>query len=184
MMRDRPHDDSQIRSIVQHGRPPSGPAEGRRTLRIAFLEPYDGGSHRAFREGLTAHSRHEIRAWTLPPRFWKWRMRGAAPWFADRLREGFTFTCPPDTPLSRPLQRALQRAPRPGALALHQPAANQLPENGNFLWRTQAFAMNDANAALAPVQALGQEGRKQLARFIAIQTMQVNFILSDPTAAS
>jgi tetratricopeptide (TPR) repeat protein/predicted Ser/Thr protein kinase len=29
---------------------------------------------------------------------------------ADRLREGFTFTCPPDTRLSRPLQRALQRA--------------------------------------------------------------------------
>ncbi len=56
-------------------------------MRIAFLEPYDGGSHRAFREGLTAHSRHEIRSWTLPPRFWKWRMRGAAPWFADRLRE-------------------------------------------------------------------------------------------------
>jgi hypothetical protein len=54
-------------------------------------------------------------------------------------------------------------------IALHQPAANQLPENGNFLWRTQSFAMNDANAALAPVQALGQEGRKQLARFIAIQ---------------
>jgi glycosyltransferase involved in cell wall biosynthesis len=54
-------------------------------LEIAFLEPYDGGSHRAFRLGLTARSRHRIVPYTLPARFWKWRMRGAAPWFADRL---------------------------------------------------------------------------------------------------
>lgn len=52
---------------------------------ILFIEPYDGGSHRAFREGLTRHSRHRLTALTLPARFWKWRMRGAAMWFADRL---------------------------------------------------------------------------------------------------
>ncbi len=56
------------------------------TLRnILFLEPYDGGSHRAFREGLARHSRHSFTGLTLPARFWKWRMRGAAVWFADRL---------------------------------------------------------------------------------------------------
>lgn len=54
-------------------------------MRILFLEPYDGGSHRAFREGLVRHSRHEIASLTLPARFWKWRMRGAAVWFADRI---------------------------------------------------------------------------------------------------
>jgi len=54
-------------------------------VRILFLEPYDGGSHRAFREGLARHSRHEVTSLTLPARFWKWRMRGAAPWFADRI---------------------------------------------------------------------------------------------------
>jgi len=54
-------------------------------LRILFLEPYDGGSHRSFREGLVRHSRHEIVSLTLPARFWKWRMRGAALWFADRI---------------------------------------------------------------------------------------------------
>jgi glycosyltransferase involved in cell wall biosynthesis len=54
-------------------------------LRIVFLEPYDGGSHRAFREGLQRHSRHALEALTLPPRFWKWRMRGAAVHFADLL---------------------------------------------------------------------------------------------------
>lgn len=52
---------------------------------ILFIEPYDGGSHRAFREGLIRHSRHRFHSLTLPARFWKWRMRGAAAWFADRL---------------------------------------------------------------------------------------------------
>jgi glycosyltransferase involved in cell wall biosynthesis len=54
-------------------------------LRIWFVEAYDGGSHRAFRENLTRHSRHEVTSWTLPARFWKWRMRGAAAWFADLM---------------------------------------------------------------------------------------------------
>lgn len=56
-------------------------------MNIHFIEPYDGGSHRAFREGWTTRSRHEVASLTLPPRFWKWRMRGSAPWFADRLNE-------------------------------------------------------------------------------------------------
>jgi len=56
-------------------------------MRILFIEPYDGGSHRAFREALAARSRHEVRSLTLPARFWKWRMRGAALWFADRIRD-------------------------------------------------------------------------------------------------
>ena len=54
---------------------------------IIFLEPWDDGSHRAFREGLLACSRHRYTTLTLPGRFWKWRMRAAAAWFADRLNE-------------------------------------------------------------------------------------------------
>ncbi len=54
-------------------------------MNVAFLEPYDGGSHRAFREGLAAHSRHAITSLTMPARFWKWRMRAASVVFADRL---------------------------------------------------------------------------------------------------
>lgn len=54
-------------------------------LDIVFIESFDGGSHRAFREGLERHSRHRYRAFTLPPRFWKWRMRGGAAWFVDQL---------------------------------------------------------------------------------------------------
>jgi len=55
--------------------------------RITFLEAYDGGSHRAFRQGLARYSTHAFTALTLPARFWKWRMRGAAVWFADLLNE-------------------------------------------------------------------------------------------------
>ncbi len=56
--------------------------EGRRFL---FLEPFFGGSHRDFAEGWAAHSRHRIELLTLPPRFWKWRMRGAALSFYRRV---------------------------------------------------------------------------------------------------
>ena len=47
-------------------------------LRIAAVEPYLGGSHRHFLEGLQRHSRHRIELFTLPPRMWKWRVRGGA----------------------------------------------------------------------------------------------------------
>lgn len=52
--------------------------------RVLFLEPYFGGSHKAFAEGLVRHSRHEIILVTLPGRFWRWRMRGSAPLFAAK----------------------------------------------------------------------------------------------------
>jgi len=53
-----------------------------------ILEPYYGGSHRALVDGLRARLDIDLLLWTLPPRKWKWRMRGAAPIFAERwLRE-------------------------------------------------------------------------------------------------
>lgn len=51
-------------------------------LRILYLEPFYGGSHRDFADGLIEHSRHSYDLYTLPARFWKWRMRGAALYFA------------------------------------------------------------------------------------------------------
>jgi len=54
-------------------------------LKFLFLEPFFGGSHRDFAEGLVAHSRHHIDLVTLPARFWKWRMRGAAITFARKI---------------------------------------------------------------------------------------------------
>ena len=47
-------------------------------LNILFLEPFYGGSHREFADGLVQHSRQRIELHTLPARFWRWRMRGAA----------------------------------------------------------------------------------------------------------
>ncbi|MFO7645973.1 MAG: DUF3524 domain-containing protein [Desulfosarcina sp.] len=47
-------------------------------LKFLCLEPFFGGSHREFAQGWVAHSRHCIDLLTLPARFWKWRMRGAA----------------------------------------------------------------------------------------------------------
>ncbi len=54
-------------------------------LKFLFLEPFYGGSHRDFADGLTAHSRHEITLVTQPDRFWKWRMRGASIYWANRI---------------------------------------------------------------------------------------------------
>jgi glycosyltransferase involved in cell wall biosynthesis len=56
-------------------------------LNIQFIEPYDGGSHRSFRQGLEQYSDHNIKSLTLPARFWKWRMRGSAMLFADLINE-------------------------------------------------------------------------------------------------
>lgn len=47
-------------------------------MKILALEPYYGGSHRAFLDGWSAHSRHEWTVIGLPARKWKWRMRHAA----------------------------------------------------------------------------------------------------------
>ena len=55
--------------------------------RVLFLNPFHGGSHRAFAEGWAKHSRHAFDVVTLPARFWKWRMRGAALHFARKVEE-------------------------------------------------------------------------------------------------
>lgn len=57
----------------------------KRSLKFLFLEPFYGGSHRDFADGLTAHSRHDIKLVTLPDRFWKWRMRGAAIYLSQKI---------------------------------------------------------------------------------------------------
>ena len=55
--------------------------------RLIVLEPYFGGSHRAFLEGLRDNLPLPCTSLlTLPARGWKWRMRLAAPWFARELQ--------------------------------------------------------------------------------------------------
>lgn len=56
------------------------------SLQVLVLEPYYGGSHRSFLSGLVRLP-FEFELMTLPARKWKWRMRLAAPYFAQKLHE-------------------------------------------------------------------------------------------------
>ena len=47
-------------------------------MRIWLLEPFYGGSHRAWCDGLMRSSVHQWRLFQRPARHWKWRMQGAA----------------------------------------------------------------------------------------------------------
>ncbi len=58
-------------------------------MKILAIEPYYGGSHRSFIDGWIARSSHEWTLLTMPPRMWKWRMRGAAFYFASQVNELF-----------------------------------------------------------------------------------------------
>ncbi|MDQ7062852.1 MAG: DUF3524 domain-containing protein [candidate division KSB1 bacterium] len=53
-------------------------------MRIVFLESFYGGSHKNFLDGLVKYSRHQIEPITLPARFWKWRLRASALYFAEQ----------------------------------------------------------------------------------------------------
>ncbi len=52
---------------------------------VLFLESFYGGSHRDFADGFAENSRHSIDFITLPAKHWKWRMRGAALSFFQRI---------------------------------------------------------------------------------------------------
>lgn len=53
-------------------------------MRILLIEPYFGGSHRAWAEGYRDHTAHEVTLLTLPARWWKWRIRGGAVTVAEQ----------------------------------------------------------------------------------------------------
>lgn len=53
-------------------------------MQILLIEPYFGGSHRAWAEGYRDHSEHDVTLLTLPARWWRWRMRGGAVTIAER----------------------------------------------------------------------------------------------------
>jgi glycosyltransferase involved in cell wall biosynthesis len=47
-------------------------------VHVLLVEPWYGGSHRAWADGLVAHSAHDVRLLTHVDRFWRWRTHGAA----------------------------------------------------------------------------------------------------------
>ena len=54
-------------------------------MRIALLESYYSGSHKAWADGYRAFSAHDIELITMPGQYWKWRMQGGAITLARRL---------------------------------------------------------------------------------------------------
>ena len=56
-------------------------------MNVLALEPFHGGSHKAFLDGWQRHSEHTFTVLGLPPYKWKWRMRHAAVTLSRQLDE-------------------------------------------------------------------------------------------------
>lgn len=57
------------------------------SLRILCVEPFMGGSHKAFLKGLQAHSRHTIIPVTMTDKYWKWRLNGGSVTLAEKTKK-------------------------------------------------------------------------------------------------
>ena len=68
-------------------------------LRVLVVEPWYGGSHRAWADGIAAHSAHDVHLVTHEPRFWRWRLRGAAVTLAAEVVEAVAHQGRPDVVL-------------------------------------------------------------------------------------
>jgi len=56
-------------------------------MNVLLIAPYYGGSHSAWANGYARYSAHQVELLTLPARFWKWRMQGAAVTLAESARQ-------------------------------------------------------------------------------------------------
>lgn len=56
-------------------------------MNVLALEPWYGGSHRNFIDGLKRHSHHNFEFVTMAARFWKWRLHGGAQTLARKARQ-------------------------------------------------------------------------------------------------
>ncbi len=65
-------------------------------MNVLALEPWYGGSHQNFLDGLVSRSRHRFELVTMAARFWKWRMQGGAVTLARKSREIFDTGFEPD----------------------------------------------------------------------------------------
>src|SRR4051812_49753244 len=63
---------------------------------IVLVEPWYGGSHRAWADGLVGSSRHRVTLVTHEDRFWRWRLRGSAVTLAEGVRRAVAEAGPPD----------------------------------------------------------------------------------------
>lgn len=56
-------------------------------MKIAAFEGFYGGSHRKWLDGFVRHTSHDVRVFSLPDRFWKWRMHGGAITLAKQFND-------------------------------------------------------------------------------------------------
>ncbi|MFO7860120.1 MAG: DUF3524 domain-containing protein [Desulfosalsimonas sp.] len=123
-------------------------------MKLLFLEPFYGGSHRDFADGLCRHSRHVIDLRTMPERFWKWRMRGAALHFIRRISDPGAYDamiCPALMSLADFRMLCRGRCP-PAIVYFHENQLTYPVAPGES--RDLHFAFTDITTALAADRAL------------------------------
>lgn len=64
--------------------------------RVILAEPWFGGSHRAWAEGLSRHSSHAVTVVSLEPTLWRWRLRAGAAPLAEAIAAEIITGGPPD----------------------------------------------------------------------------------------
>ncbi|MDY0132550.1 MAG: DUF3524 domain-containing protein [Desulforegulaceae bacterium] len=60
-------------------------------MRFLFIEPYYGGSHKVFCDGLEKHSNHKIEILKLSAENFKWRIRGSSWYFKKKIKNIFDY---------------------------------------------------------------------------------------------
>ncbi len=139
-------------------------------MHIALVEPYLGGSHAQWADGLRRHSRHAVCLLGMPARHWKWRMHGAALHMAERI---LALESPPEALLATDmvdlssLLALLGRRlpPMPAILYMHEnqltypwSAADEDPRRGRNL---QYAFINLVSAACADRVIFNSEFHRQ-----------------------
>ena len=90
-------------------------------MKVLALEPWYGGSHRNFLDGLKKHSSHDVHTITMSARFWKWRMHGGAVTMARKANDWVAQGNKPDVILASDMVNV------PAFLALCRPALSDVP---------------------------------------------------------
>lgn len=68
-----------------------------RRRRVVLCEPWWRGSHRAWAEGWSIHSRHDVSVVAVEPGSWRWRLRAGAAPLADAVARHVERAGPPET---------------------------------------------------------------------------------------
>lgn len=90
-------------------------------MKILALEPWYSGSRQRFLDGLIEHSSHDIRARTMPGRFWRWRLEGGGVTLAQKVRSAVREGFQPDALFVTDMVNL------PAVLSLSRPHLDEVP---------------------------------------------------------